>query len=193
MGIWSVGANWVEFFCFSLHSLSVSSLWISCPLSHLFCICIRPASLLHSTASACWWLGLTCQKSELLVWASSSSQAAIVQPYWNRLKVNVVFRGIWVFRPDGDISIVYWPLCARLSPNRDSGCSQNTESHRETVYHILKNQLCLCMHVLPGTKTGDFVLIATVASYSKYWMFSNKVEIWVLNDRRGSASEYNGN
>lgn len=65
-------------------------------------------------------------------------------------------------------------LCTDLSV--PAGCSQNTESQRETVYHIMK---CVCVRVLPGTlcKIEDFVLIVNVALYPKYKMFSNKVEI----------------
>ncbi len=55
--------------------------------------------------------------------------------------------------------------------------------------------VCVTVHVLSGTpsKMEDFVLIVDGSLYPKYKMFCNKVEIWMLNDRRGSAREYNGN
>lgn len=89
-----------------------------------------------------------------------------MQQHCNGLKVNVVLRGFSVFSPDRDISIVYRPLCARLSPNRDSGRSQNTKSHREGAYHILRSQHCVCaVHVFAGTlcKIEKCVLAVSVA------------------------------
>lgn len=66
---------------------------------------------------------------------------------WNGLKVTVAFRGFWVFSPDCDISIVYGPLCACQSPNRDS---ENTESHeRRSITYWRANFVFVC--VFPGT------------------------------------------
>lgn len=78
-----------------------------------------------------------------------------MQQYCIGLRVNMVFRSLSVFSPDGGISIVYRPLCACLSPNRDSGRSQNTESHRERLYHIQRSQhfvrASVCVHELAAT------------------------------------------
>lgn len=115
---------------------------------HYLIFHLSGSDLLHSAQQRLFVLVtlFDCQNLEALIWVSSSAQAASVQQYCNGLKVNVVLRGFSVFRPDRDISIVYRPLCACLSPNRDSGCFQNTKSHREGVYHILKKLgLCVCM------------------------------------------------
>lgn len=144
--------------CFSSHPPlfvvpSSSSVLICLIIS--FSICLVWASNRKSSVSR--WLRLVCQNSEALIRVSGSTQAASMQQYCTGLKVNVVFRGLSVFSPDGDISIVYRPLCACLSPNRDSGRSQNTESHRERLYHIQRSQhcadesVCVCAHELAAT------------------------------------------
>lgn len=97
----------ISFFFMFLLSLifylfSLPFLCISCPLPHLFSfaslshfpsVWFRPASFCTGQF-LCLGDGLIWQKSEELIWVSSSAQAANVHQYWNGLRVNVLFRAL---------------------------------------------------------------------------------------------------
>lgn len=131
------------FLCFSSHSslskVSSSSSVLIC-LIISFSICLVWANYRKSSVS--WWLRLVCQKSEALIRVSSSTRAASMQQYCSGLKVNVVFRSLSVFSPDGGISIVYRPLCACLSPNRLRTLLEHREPQGEAVPHTEEPTLC---------------------------------------------------
>lgn len=182
----------------SVHLLSSASSVLICLIIPFSVCLVQACFVLHRTVPVSRWrFDLTkIWRINMGFKFSSGCQCA---PVLEWIKGECVVQSFGVFSPDYDISIVYRPLRACLSPNRDSGRSKNIQSHRQTVYHIRTSQFCVCVcvcvfftvHVLLS-KIEDSVLIANVASYLKYWMFSNKVEIWVLNGLPGSAREYNG-